>query len=111
MVLTFRSSRSEVFKIIGEDEDGSRRVAVATRMPGQMARWDLKLEHPSGQNWSGTFTGSNVLDALGELLVSKESEYIQARGRGHTPAREARDTSVSVDEFGNNLTSPVKRYL
>lgn len=100
MVLVFKSSRSEVYKIIGEDEDGSRRVAVATRMPGQMARWDLKLEHPSGQNWSGTFTGSNVLDALGELLVSKEPEYIQSRGRGHRPQPMLRDDNVSIRDDG-----------
>lgn len=100
MVLTFRSSRSETYRIIGEDDDGSRRVAVATRMPGQMARWDLKLEHPSGQNWSGTFTGSNVLDALGELLVSKEPEYIQSRGRGHRPPQMLRDDNRQVPEAG-----------
>ena len=85
MVLTFASTIAEVFKIIGEDSDGSRRVAVATRLPGTYARWDLELTHPSGRSWKGDFTGTNILDALGEMLNSKEIEYRQARNRGHRP--------------------------
>jgi hypothetical protein len=85
MVLTFRSTISETFKLIGQDSDGSRRVAVATRIPGAQARWDLKLEHPSGRSWKGDFSGPNVLDALAELLNSKDIEYRQERNRGHRP--------------------------
>jgi hypothetical protein len=44
MALTFRSTIQEVFKIIGQDTDGSRRVAEATKVPGQTSRWDLKID-------------------------------------------------------------------
>ncbi len=85
MSLTFRSTISETFKIIGEDSDGSRRVATATRIPGAQARWDLKLEHPSGRSWKGDFTGTNVLDSLGQLVNDKDVEYRQERARSHRP--------------------------
>jgi hypothetical protein len=85
MVLTYRSTIAEKFKIIGEDSDGSRRVAVATKLPGQYARWGLELQHPSGRTWRGDYTGTHILDALGELLNSKEGEYKQSKNRGHRP--------------------------
>jgi hypothetical protein len=101
MVLTFRSTTPEVFKIIGEDSDGSRRVATATRVPGSQARWDLKLEHPSGRSWKGDFTGPNILDALGELLNSKDIEYRQERNRGHRPEPSQFDYNRRLPDDGD----------
>jgi hypothetical protein len=100
MVLTFRSSTPETFKIIGEDTDGSRRVAVATRIPGSQARWDLQLQHPSGRAWNGVFNGPNVLDALGQLLNDKDVEYKQERARGHKPEPQMRDVNHQLPDTG-----------
>lgn len=100
MALTFRSSTPEVFQIIGRDVDGSKRVATATKTDGHN-RWSLRLEHPSGRHWDGQFYGANVLDALGELLNDKDSEYRQERARGHKPEPEMRDKSRALPEFGN----------
>lgn len=107
MVLTFRSSIPEVFKIVGRDTDGRERVATATRQDSQQPRWSLKLTHPSGRTWDGDFHGPNVLDALGELLNSKETEYKQARAAGHRPDRMLRDPNVRVDNFGDDIQAPI----
>src|SRR5258708_951484 len=102
MVLTFRSTISETFKLIGEDSDGSRRVAIATRIPGAQPRWSLELSHPSGRSWKGDFTGANILDALSELVTAKDLEYKKERNRGHRPEPSQRfDYSRSVPDDGN----------
>jgi hypothetical protein len=103
MVLTFQSTVPEVFKIIGQDSEGSRRVAVATRVPGAQTRWALELTHPSGRNWKGDFFGPNVLDALSELVRSKDDEYKSERARGHRPPPEPFGISrhVSVPDDGH----------
>jgi hypothetical protein len=101
MVLTYRSTIAEVFKIIGEDSDGSRRVAVATRIPGSQARWDMQLQHPSGRTWNGVFNGPNVLDALGQLVNEKNPEYIQERARGHRPEPQMRDMNRQLPDTGD----------
>ena len=101
MVLTYRSTTPATFKIIGEDTDGSRRVAVATRIPGSQVRWDLQLQHPSGRTWNGTFSGPNVLDALGQLVNEKNPEYIQERARGHRPEPQMRDANRRLPEVGD----------
>jgi hypothetical protein len=100
MTLTFRSTISETFIIIGEDSEGSRRVATATKNPSDQRRWDMLLEHPSGRNWSGTFHGPNVLDALGELLNSKDIEYRQERNRGHRPEPKPFDYNRRLPDDG-----------
>jgi hypothetical protein len=110
MALTFRSTISEVFKIIGEDSDGSRRVATATKNPSDQRRWDLKLEHPSGRNWTGSFHGPNVLDALGEMLTSKDIEYKQERNRGHRAEQPRYDGNRRLDELGNEIAAPIRGY-
>jgi hypothetical protein len=101
MVLTFRSTISETFKLIGEDSDGSRRVAIATKNPAHQRQWDLELTHPSGRNWQGTFHGPNVLDALSELLNSKDIEYKQERNRGHRPEPSQFDYNRRLPDDGN----------
>lgn len=102
MALTFRSSTPEVFKIIGEDSDGSRRVAVATRVPGSQERWELQLTHPSGRNWSAVFNGPNVLDALGALVNDKNVEYRQERARGHKPEPPMYDHNRRLPDVGDH---------
>jgi hypothetical protein len=98
MVLTFRSTIYETFKIIGEDSDGSRRVAVATKDPANSRQWNLQLTHPSGRAWTGTFHGPNILDGLAELLNSKETDYIQAKGRGHRPEQAPFDYNRRISD-------------
>jgi hypothetical protein len=102
MSLTFRSTISQVFKIIGEDTDGSRRVATATRIPGTQERWELQLTHPSGRNWSASFNGPNVLDALGALVNDKNVEYVQERSRGHKPEPKMRDMNRQLLDGGDD---------
>jgi hypothetical protein len=102
MVLVYRSTISEVFKIIGEDSDGSRRVATATRVPGSQERWDLRLTHPSGRNWNASFNGPNVLDALGALVNDKNVEYVQERSRGHKPEPPRRDMNRQIPDVGDH---------
>jgi hypothetical protein len=101
VVLSYRSSTPEVFKIIGQDSDGSRRVAVATKIPGSQERWDLQLQHPSGRTWNGVFNGPNVLDALGQLVNDKDVEYKQERARGHRPEPEVRDMNRALPDVGD----------
>jgi hypothetical protein len=103
MALTFRSSTPETFHIIGREPNGAQRVATATRVDGSGNRWNLQLQHPSGRSWKGDFHGANVIDALGELLNSKDVEYKQERSRGYRPEAPTRDNSVSVNIDG---TSP-----
>src|ERR1700730_3358726 len=103
MALTFKSSTPESFSIIGREPNGATRVAVATRVDGSGNRWNLSLQHPSGRSWRGDFHGQNVIDALGELLNSKDVEYRQERSRGYRPEPATRDNSVSVNIDG---TSP-----
>lgn len=100
MVMTFRSSISQTFKIIAQDTDGTHRIATATQIPGDHRRWNIQLTHPSGRIWKGDFTGPNVLDGLGELMASKDTEYKQERGRGHRTAPQLHDNSVSLPDDG-----------
>ena len=108
MVLTFRSTIPERFELRGVDTNGRERVATATRESGNFA-WNLRLEHPSGRNWSGSYRGEAVLDALGELMNSKNTEYLQERGRGYRQEpKQLYDPSVSLPETGEY--SPMSRY-
>ncbi|MEH2547131.1 hypothetical protein V1283_003776 [Bradyrhizobium sp. AZCC 2262] len=81
MVLTFRSSIPQSFTITGRDADGRTRTAIATREHGDF-NWNMRLRHPSGRSWDATYHGEAVLDALGELITSKDTEYKQDKGRG-----------------------------
>jgi hypothetical protein len=110
MALVFKSSTPETFKIVGVDTDGRQRVATATRSDGR--RWELKLTHPSGRTWSGDFHGHNILDALGELLNSKEDEYKAAKARGHKPEPQPYDYNRRVDEGTVNSVgvAPLQAY-
>ena len=107
MVLTYRSTVAESFSLIGQDTDGSRRVATAVRVPGSQQRYDLALIHPSGRTWQGSFTGANVLDALSEMLHQHDSEYRQEKNRGHKPEPPMRDVNRSV--FDGSGSAPIVR--
>jgi hypothetical protein len=109
MVLTFRSTVPEVWKISSVDHNGRERVATATKHQGDF-NWKLQLRHPSGTTWQGTYHGTHVIDALGKLVNDKDSDYASERGRGYRPEPGSRDTSVRVDEQGNNLTAPITKH-
>jgi hypothetical protein len=97
MSLTFRSSIPQQFTIQGRDADGRVRTATATREHGDF-NWNMRLQHPSGRNWDATYHGENILDALGELIVSKNIEYVQDKGRGDRPhTDQAYDHNRQVD--------------
>ena len=102
MTLTYRSSIPEEFKIVGRDTSGRERVAVATREPGAF-NWNMRLQHPSGRHWEGTYRGEAIIDALGELLCSKDSEFKQDKGRGDRPHTEPYDSNRRIE----NMPAPI----
>jgi hypothetical protein len=73
MALTFRSSVNETFTLTGMDASGRKRIVTATKSPTDF-HWQLRLTHPSGRNWPAQFHGGNVLDAMAELLTSRDIE-------------------------------------
>ncbi len=101
MTLTFRTSTPEQRVVIEREPDGRQRVATATRNSGSHEHWDLKVTHPSGQNWNGTFNGSgvNVTVALAEMLARTQNEFRDDKARGDRPHRDQLyDWSRRVDE-------------
>jgi hypothetical protein len=109
MVLTFRSSRSEQFHLVGIDDAGRRRVATATKEPGEFY-WHLKLSHPSGENWTGRYGGEKgILDALAQLVNDHDGAFRADKARGdRPPAREAYNPPRSVDG-GEAPITPISR--
>src|SRR5207244_1312335 len=101
-------SLPEEFAVFGRDPDGRTRMATASRQRGDFA-WKMKLEHPSGRNWDATYHGENVLDALGELLTSKEIEFRQAKGRGDRPQTQLHDHNRRVDDIAVAPIVPSRR--
>jgi hypothetical protein len=98
-------------QIILTDDAGRARVAVAERMRGnsQTAHWNLTLMHdPSGRSWPADFHGSNILDALGELIERKDHEFFRHNGRAPNPMLP--DRNVSVRETGHDTRAPVTTY-
>lgn len=112
MSLVFRSSAPETKIFIDRQPDGRQRVARATRESGAR-QWTLKVEHPDGQTWNGSFNGQpgEVLLALGEMLSRTENEFAQAKARGDKPPETSRDLNVRVDEVGGDVSAPVRGYL
>src|SRR5437016_1157781 len=104
MTLTFRSSTPEMKVFIDRQPDGRQRVARATREAGAR-QWELRVEHPDGQTWNGSFNGerSEVVLALGQMLERTENEFDQAKARGDRPPAPSRDLNVRVDEFGQDI--------
>lgn len=112
MTLTFRSSIPESRIFIERDPDGRQRVARATRESGNR-QWALAVEHPAGQVFRGSFNGQpgEVVLAPGQMLSRTENEYVQAKARGDKPPEKSRDLNVRVDEFGGDVSAPVRGYL
>jgi hypothetical protein len=108
MSLTFRSSTPQEFTITGRDPDGRTRTATATRERGDF-NWNMRLQHPSGRNWQATYHGENILDALGELIVSKNIEYVQDKARGDRPPSQPYDHNRQVDSVAPIIPIPSRR--
>jgi hypothetical protein len=108
MALTFRSSTPEKFELVGTDPAGRRRVVTATKTPGAF-NWDLRLQHPSGRNWQATYHGAGVLDAMGELMNSKNAEFLQDKARGDRPHEERFDDNRSIVDGDIPPITPISR--
>jgi hypothetical protein len=106
MVLVFKSTTPEVFELSRIDSDGRKTVCTATRT-GNTDQWTLSLSHPGGQSWQRHCYGPNVIDHVGGMFVSKESEYKEAKARDFRPRPEPLDRSIRFDEIGNPTASPI----
>jgi hypothetical protein len=84
MVLTFRSSVPETRVVIERSPDGRQRIGRAIQSGHSQRHWDLRVEHPSGKQFTGTFNGNGAeaTVAVAEMLSRTEMEYIQDKGRG-----------------------------
>jgi hypothetical protein len=99
MTLTYKSSIPESFVLVGREPDGRERRVVATKESGAF-NWNLRLQHPSGESWPGTYHGPNgILDAMAELMRSKDSEFKQDKARGDRPRQPAFDPNRSIDGY------------
>ena len=98
MALSFRSSTPESQTIVQQDPDGRTRVAVAVRNLGSTRHWDLRVEHPSGQSWNGSFTGekNEVPLALADMLNRTQNEFVSDKARGDRPASQPYDHNRRV---------------
>jgi hypothetical protein len=104
MAITFRSSIQEMVQIKIRDADGSTRVAVLQRDPNNSRKWSGAVEHPSGERWAINTFDPDEFSALGNLsqaLVSRQSDYREAKIRGHRRALPTIDRNVPVDDAGS----------
>jgi hypothetical protein len=112
MTLTFKSSIPESFRLIGTDPDGRQRMVTASKNPGDF-HWRLNLRHPSGENWNAMFHapgGAGILDAMSELMRSKDAEFRQDKARGDRPReRQAFDHNRSVDGYAPPIGGTIRR--
>jgi hypothetical protein len=90
-------------EIILTDDDGSERRVTATRRYSNTMepQWDLRTQHPSGMNWSWSYSGHPVLDAAATALERKEPEYHASKGRGHKPHPMLPDRNIPINEAGD----------
>ncbi len=109
MSLNFRSSTPEQFQIIGIDTSGRRRTVTATKEPGAF-NWEMRLQHPSGRHWEARYHGPAILDAMGELMVSQDAEFVQDKARGDRPHEDRFDYNRSVDGDVPPITPNSRRY-
>jgi hypothetical protein len=96
VTITYRSSIPQQFTLIGRDPDGRQRSVTASK-GSQDFYWNLRLQHPSGRNWQAQYRGGGVLDAMCELLNSKDAEFTADRARGDRPHEEPVDHNRSVE--------------
>jgi hypothetical protein len=101
MALTFRSTTPETRTVVEQEADGRQRVAVAIRDHGSTRHWNLQVRHPSGEHWSGTYTGdtNNVVTALNEMLARTENEFRTDKARGDRPRPTVPDFSRPVEGY------------
>jgi hypothetical protein len=100
MVITYRSTIPERFEISNVDQHGRKRSVTATKFSDDFS-WNLRLQHPSGKHWDATYAGrAGILDAMGELLTSRDVEFVQDRDRGDRPPAEAPDRNRRVFNDG-----------
>ena len=104
MTLTYRSSSPETKVFVDREPDGRQRVCRAERHSGDRA-WSLRLEHPDGQSWGGSFTGdaAELPLAMAKMLADRQNEFVQARSRGDRPPQEPYDPNRRIE----NMPSPV----
>jgi hypothetical protein len=113
MSLVFRSTTSELVQIVIRDADGSKRVATLERDQLNPRKWAGAIHHPSGTTYQVQSFDPDPISALGKLtdaLVSRESDYNQAKGRGHRREPAMRDRNVVVNDVGDDVTATVKGY-
>jgi hypothetical protein len=110
MALTFKSSRREELVMIQREPDGRQRVARATMSDYNDRHWEVELQHPSGQSWSGVCTGSKIDVGLGltKLLADHEMEWIQDKSRSDRPPQsQHRDHNVRVADDGRDIAPTI----
>jgi hypothetical protein len=101
MVLRFKSSTPEQFTLIGRDSHGRERSVTATKHSNDF-NWQMRLQHPSGENWQATYHGpGGILDAMSELMRSKDAQFVQDRARGDRPPQRPFDYNrrIEADDF------------
>jgi hypothetical protein len=74
--------------------------------------WNLRIEHPSGRAWPGSFTGTDMeaVVALADLMNRTKNEYLQDKARGDKRHEGVADRSVQVSEQGDGGVI-LKNYL
>jgi hypothetical protein len=108
MVLTYRSTTPESRTVIEQQPDGRKRVAVATRSAGSTQHWDLKVTHPSGEFYNGTFNG----DAPTLFWLSARCWQKQRTSSAPTPlATISRARSLTITTGRSRATRRSGRYL
>ena len=95
--------------MIEREPDGRQRVAKAIQSDYNPRHWEVSLEHPSGQQWSGVCTGNKAEVGLGltKLMADHEMEFVQDRARGDRLPANGRDLNVRVDSYGADIAAPV----
>jgi hypothetical protein len=111
MALTFRSSVPETQLLAQHDPDGRSRYAVATRNLGSTRHWDLRVQHPSGQSWNGTFNGekNEVPLALADMLSRTENEFKSDKARHDRPASQPYDHNRRVVDAASPIIPVTRR--
>jgi hypothetical protein len=103
MVITWKSTGYRERVVIDRTPDGRQRVARARQSDYNTRHWDLRLEHPSGESFDGTYTGGSADDvtvALTQMLMQHENAYREDEARGDRRRPEPVDRNRAVREDG-----------
>jgi hypothetical protein len=107
MVITWKSTGVRERVIIDREPDGRQRVARAKQSDYNTRHWDLSLEHPSGERFSGTLTGANADEAclaLTQMLSQHENAWLDDRARNDRPRDAPYDGNRRVSEATATIT-------